>query len=141
MVGSPPPSQATRNHPACCWPKDHLTVGRALVLAVLAVLLLPATSVMAETFRCPPTLRSGPTRSLKGVTVYDGRPEDMASLVPAEKRVGGELAQVWESNGPGTVTVVCSYAGGGTAPLVIPQGAGQCTLIGVDRGAPSFSCR
>lgn len=136
------PSRATRSYPARRWARGRLTVGRTLDLAALAVLLLPATGAMAaETFSCPSTLRGGPMRPLKGVTVYDGRPEDMMSLAPAEKRVSGELAQMWAFSGSGTVTVVCSYAGGGAAPFMVPQGTRQCTLTGLDRGAPMFSCR
>lgn len=135
------PSRTTRSHPVSLPAKAQSTVGRALGLAALAVLLLPATDAMAETFRCPATQRGNPARSLNGVTVYDGRPEEMASLVPAEKRIGGKLAQVWAFSRPGTVTVVCSYAGGGTAPFVVPQRTRQCTLIGLDRGAASFFCR
>lgn len=141
MANTVPPSRATRSHPASRWPWEHFTVGRALGLVALAVLLLPATGAKAETFRCPSTLRGGQPRPLKGVTVYDGQPKDMMSLVPAEKRVNGELAQMWAFSGSGTVTVVCSYAGGGAAPFVVPQGTRQCTLTGLDRGAPIFSCR
>ena len=141
MANTVPPSRTSRSYLASRWPLEYFTVGRALGLAALAVLLLAATGVKAETFRCPSTLRSGPARPLKGVTVYDGQPKDMMSLVPAEKQVSGDLAQVWAFSGSGTVTVVCSYAGGGTVPLVVPQGTRQCTLTGLDRGAPMFSCR
>jgi len=50
---------------------------------------------------------------LAGLTFYDGRPEEQASLAPDEKHVKGKLVESWElfPNPPRQNWLECVYAG------------------------------
>jgi len=50
---------------------------------------------------------------LAGLTFYDGRPEEQASLAPDEKHVKGKLVESWElfPNPPRQNWLECIYAG------------------------------
>ena len=50
---------------------------------------------------------------LAGLTFYDGRPEEQASLAPDEKHVKGKLVETWElfPNPPRQNWIECVYAG------------------------------
>jgi len=50
---------------------------------------------------------------LAGLTFYDGRPEEQASLAPDEKHVRGKLVETWElfPNPPRQNWIECVYAG------------------------------
>jgi hypothetical protein len=68
---------------------------------------------------------------LAGLTFYDGRPEEQASLAPDEKHVKGKLVESWElfPNPPRQNWIECVYAGTGiklARPL--PKEIRGCTV-------------
>jgi hypothetical protein len=124
-------------HSLCRW------IRYALLLA-----LAPETFLAAEGVQCPAqvdvrqqltvpvagwsALQDDSPHILAGITFYDGRPEDKASLAPdSEKRLRGKIVSTWLfGQGPRPVWVACRYAG--TSVVLTreaPKGLRTCSVI------------
>jgi hypothetical protein len=68
---------------------------------------------------------------LAGLTFFDGKPEEKASLAPdSEVRVKGKVHSTWTfPAGGGPIWVACSYAGTNlTLSRVLPKSARSCLI-------------
>jgi hypothetical protein len=112
-------------------------LSRTLCAAVLCAVILTRGAQAADTAPCPPR----PATALKSVEVFDGAPEELASLMPdeADKNSGSfALGYIYEAGR--FVTIRCEYADKSTADVKLAAKVESCKYaIGKDKKA-SFSC-
>jgi len=112
---------------------------RRLGTALLgAAILLQGTARAAETAPC----QAKPATALKYVEVYDGPPEELASLMPDEESKNGGTFTLGDIYTSGRfVTIRCKYADGTAADVKLAAKVESCRYaIGKDKKV-SLTCR
>ena len=103
-----------------------------LLIALLAArdsVGCPATVQVKEQLAAPvagwTAASDGMPHQLAGLTFFDGRPEEKASLAPDSQN---QTAAVWKFAGGGPTWVMCRYSGTGiTLTRELPRGTSTCT--------------
>lgn len=105
-----------------------------LFAAALLGLSLLAGCAHAE-IACPAKGATG--GALSGAEVFDGPPEEMASLAPdSEEGASWDLTGYRDS--PRDLYLVCVYADGGRQNMRLPKDVNECTVA--DKGGVSARC-
>jgi hypothetical protein len=121
----------------------------ALRPAITLPLLLIALPAMATDITCPAEIKTTTAQlavpvegwsaqaepapnQLKGITFYEGRPSDGASLVPDEEKRGkSTITRIWQlaALGSGSFWLRCRYANTTmTLERPLPAGVAECTV-------------
>lgn len=99
----------------------------AAFLAVAAG-LASGSAALAESVTCP---KSSNARPLERVEIFDGKPSELASLVPDEDIGDGRTTPMWRfvAGGQRRIWVVCTYgASTGTVAVELPATTRQCAV-------------
>ncbi|WP_263140541.1 STY0301 family protein [Pseudomonas sp. RIT-PI-AD] len=106
---------------------------RPLLSALFGLMLL--TGCAHAEIACPAKAAAGGV--LSGAEVFDGPPEELASLVP-----DGEDGVSWDLKGyhdsPRELYLVCEYADGAKQNMLLPKDVSECTVQG--KGEVSARC-
>jgi hypothetical protein len=102
------------------------------------IVLLISLLAAVDPVGCPKTIQVN--HQLAGLTFFDGKPEENASLAPDdEKRRKHETVSTWKFDKARPTWVVCRYAGiGTTLTRELPRNTSTC-VVTYTRGATAIA--